>query len=134
MPTITPITATAGPIAVLKIGTATVPASDWKFDIDPKLKDISNFVSGRTYIGTLAEGSMSFRMIWDTAAMPTDPAGLNLLPGASVIARCYTDATKFFEVPLLIGKVTPHLPGIEDVVHYEVEAKLSGAIVYPVIP
>jgi hypothetical protein len=72
-----PFTATAGPVAILKIGDTTVPASDWKFDYDAKIKDISNFVSGRTYIGTLAEGSMSFKMIWDVTAMPTDPAGLN---------------------------------------------------------
>jgi hypothetical protein len=131
MPT---ITATAGPVAILKIGDTTVPASDWKFDIDPKLKDISNFVSGRTYIGTLAEGSMSFRMIWDVTAMPTDPAGLNLMPGASVTAKCFVDPVHFFQVTLLIGKVTPHLPGIEDVVHYEVESKINGPIIYPVIP
>jgi hypothetical protein len=131
MPT---ITATAGPVAVMKIGTVTIPAMDWKFDIDAHLKDISNFVSGRTQIATLADGSMDFKMIWDTAAMPTDPAGLNLLPGASVTVRCYVDSTHYFEVPLIIGKITPHLPGIEDVVHYEVSAKLNGGIVYPVIP
>jgi hypothetical protein len=127
-------TPTAGPVAIMKIGSTTIPASDWKFSIDAKLKDISNFQTGRTHIATLTDGDMTFKMIYDTAAQPIDPAGLNLLPGASVTIKCYTSVDHFFSVPLVIGKITPTLGGMEDVVMYEVEAKLSGSIVYPLVP
>jgi hypothetical protein len=129
-------TPTAGPVAVMKIGTTTpvtVPGTDWKLDIDAKLKDCSNFLDGRIYVGTLPEGDFSCTIIWDSSAMPTDPAGLNLVPGANVTTKLYTSATKFFSVPLTIAKIEVESK-IEDVVMFKVTAKQTGPIVYPVTP
>lgn len=128
---LTPPVPTIGPVAVMKIGTTVLPAQDWKFTYDGKLKDISNFAGGRQYTFTLPDGDMTFKVIYDQSNAPYDAAGLNLNVGANVTVQCFVDAAKFITVPLVIAKVTPGVAGMEDVLMWEVEAKLSGAITWP---
>lgn len=130
-----PFTPISGAVAVLKFGATTAPGTDWKIDIDPHAKDVSNFTTGRLRVKTLADAKCTMKLIWDSANQPIDPAGLNLVDGAAVTAKCFTDATHFFLVPGIVTKVSPHVSGLEDVVMYDVEVDLSGATVtYPVVP
>jgi hypothetical protein len=130
-----PFTPSSGMRAALKFGTAIVPATNWKLSIDPKIKDISNFLTGRLKMGTLPDCKLTTTIIWNTSEMPTDPAGLNIVAGATAVARCFVDETHFFEVPGIISKLDPHLSSIEDVVMEDIELDLSGGdIIYPVIP
>lgn len=128
-----PFTPTGGSVAVAKIGATTIPGTDWKIDIDPHLKDCSNFTTGRLKVATLSDAKVTAKLIWDTTAQPTDTAGLNLRDGAAVTMKLFVDATRFFQVAGLISKVSPHLGGIEDVLMYDVELDLSNStVVYPV--
>jgi hypothetical protein len=128
-----PTNPTGGSVAVLKIGTATVPAMDWKLDMDAKLKDVANFKDGRRQKATLADADFSAKVLWDADAMPHDPAGLGLVPGAEIIAKCYTDSVKFFSAPIVIAKCTA-TSEIENVLMYDITGKQNGPIVFPVIP
>lgn len=133
-----PFTPIAGINAALKFGTTTpitVPATDWTLNIDPKLKDVSNFLTGRLKIKTLPDAKLTCKIIWDTATMPTDPAGLNITDGATVIARCYVSATQWFEIPGVVARFDPSLGSVEDVVMLSIEIDLSGGVViYPTAP
>jgi hypothetical protein len=128
-----PTTLSAGKDAVLKFGTVVVPASNWKLTIDAKLRDAANFADGRNQIGTLPDADFSCNMFWDTSNMPHDPAGFNLVPGAKITARCYTDTTHFFSVPITVAKIDMESK-VDDIVTYNVDGKQSGAIVWPTIP
>lgn len=127
------MTPSSGSTAVAKIGSTTIPGTDWKIDIDPHAKDISNFTSGRLRVATLTDAKVNIKLIWDTTAQPTDTGGLNLRDGASVTLKLFTSSTQFFLVPGIVTKVSPHVSGLEDVLMYDVEVDLSGATVtYPV--
>lgn len=127
-------TPTGGAIAIVKIGTLTLPGMDWKLEIDPKLKDISNFLDGRKKIKTLQDGKFTSKIIWDQDEVPTDPAGMNLVDGASVTVHAFVDATRFFVIAGLVAKLTPG-SAMEDALTMDIEVDLSGAsIIYPVLP
>jgi hypothetical protein len=128
-----PTNPTGGSVAVLKIGTATIPAMDWKLDMDAKLKDVANFKDGRHQKSGLADADFSAKILWDADLMPHDPAGSGIVPGAAIICLCYTSATKFFSAPIAIAKCTASSE-IEGVVMYDVTGKQNGPIVFPVIP
>jgi hypothetical protein len=123
---------TGGAIAVLKKGTAVVPAMDWKLDMDSKLKDVANFKDGRRQKATLPDADFSAKMLFDADDMPHDPAGLGFVPGAEVSVNGYVSLTKFYVIPITIAKCTVSSE-IENIVMYDVTGKQNGPIVPPVI-
>jgi hypothetical protein len=134
----TPITPSIGPVAVLKLkggslgSAAVVPGINWKIDIDPKLKDVSNFKSGRFRAPTLGDCTFSTTLVYDTSTNPFLDANGGLKAGAVITADCYVDATNFFEVPLMISKVGAEVSALEDVTMCAIEAQLhDGTVAYP---
>jgi hypothetical protein len=132
MPTPPRTNPTGGSVAVLKIGTNVVPGMDWKLTVDPNLKDVSNFADGRHQKITMLDADFSTTILFDANSMPHDPAGFGLTPGAEITVLCYTDATHFFSVPIVIGKMEFNSK-IDDVLTFNLDAKLNGALVWPVI-
>lgn len=125
-----PTNPTGGQFAVLKVGSNTVPAMDWKLDLDAKLKDVANFKDGRHQKATLPDADFSAKMLFDADAMPHDPAGLGIFPGAEIVALCFVTPTKSYSAPIVIGKCTI-ASEIEGIVMYDVTGKQNGPIVPP---
>lgn len=128
-----PTNPTSGKFAVFKIGSATVPGMDWKLSLDAKLKDVSNFKDGRRRVGTLDDGDFSSKMLVDADDPPYDPAGLNLIPGAEIVALLYTTPTAFFSVPITIEKIDVESE-VEGVVMWNISGKQNGPATYPIVP
>ena len=132
-------TPTKGPIALIKTAAApsgtpaTIPAINWKLDIDGKLKDISNFAVGRFPQGTLEDADLSCTLVWDSASMPHDPAGAGIDTGLDILVKCLTDATLFYSGTFTISTVGPGVSAMEDVLMYDVKGKLKGVLTRPVI-
>jgi hypothetical protein len=124
-------TPTAGPVAIIKIGTATIPGINWTLGIDPKIKDVSNFRDGRITAATLQDADLSFTVVWDQDAEPTATSGPNLRDGAVITAQLYTSSSAYFSVTAQVSHVEPALSGMEDVLMYSVQAKLNGSVTYP---
>lgn len=123
---------TSGAVAILVVSGGTVPGINWKFNFDPKLKDVSNFRDGRVKAGTLPDGNVSVRLVYDKSKPPTAAGGYNLRPGATGSAKLYVDDTNFWTVPYVVGPIGPENPGVEDVVYQDVTLEYSnGDIVYP---
>ncbi len=125
-------TPVAGPVAILKIGTTTVPGINWKLNIDGKLANVSNFRDGRWNAETLDDVDLSFSVVWDAAAPPSDTNLLDLRPGITVAAKCFTDSTHFFLLNAIVGTVEPGIDSMESVIMYPVTAKIQGSITWPV--
>lgn len=123
----------AGPTAVLTDSTGNVqPGVNWKINIDPKItKGPSNFRDGRISIGTLTDGQLTFRLVWDANNPATKASGLNLRPGAQVSLRCYVDAVNYFIFPGCVGPLGPENEGLEGIVGMDVTVELSGTITFP---
>jgi hypothetical protein len=131
-------TPTAGQTAVLKLsmtgGTADtiVPGVNWKLNLDAKTRDVSNFRDGRARIGTLADATLSVSMVWDSAEQQTKASsGTGIRLGVTGTAKCFTDASKFFSVPVIVAQVGPNNEGVEGVVTNDVTFELNGSITYP---
>lgn len=127
-----PTNPTSGAIAVLKKGTNVVPGMSWKLKKDAKLKDVANFKDGRRQKGTLPDGDFDCTMLFDVDDMPHDPAGLGFVEGAEVTVQGYVSLTLFYEIPITIATVEVSSE-IENVVMYNLTAKINGAVVPPVI-
>lgn len=132
----------SGPTMLLKLSTgntlngvgtspATVPAMGWKLNIDGKLVDVSNFLTGRTPALTLVDVDLSFTQIYDDSAPPTDSDLVNLRPGVLFTAQCYTNATKFYTLTAMVATIEPGVDSLEDVGRIPVTAKISGTLTYP---
>jgi hypothetical protein len=123
----------SGAVAVFKIGSATVPGMDWKLSVDSKLKDVANFADGRHQKVTLPDADFTSKVLFDADNPPYDPAGFNLVPGANITGLLFVTATKFYSVPLVIGKIDVSSE-IENVVMYDITAKQNGPITWPTVP
>ena len=111
------------------------PSINWKLDIDPKLKDVSNFRDGRFRKKTLQDATLTLTLVWDSAAQPNAAANGGIVDGAAISVKCYVDesATKFFLVPGVIGSIGAANAGPEDVIMLDITVNLSGGVVtYPV--
>jgi hypothetical protein len=132
-----PFTPVNGSLAAIKVIVAstpvTIPAINWKLDIDAKLKDVSNFRDGRFRKRTLQDATLTFTLVWDSSAEPNLSANGAFVDGTAFVANCYVDeaASKFFAVPAVVSTVGPANEGVEGVIMYEVTALLSGAVTYP---
>jgi hypothetical protein len=139
--TLTPIAPIAGPVAVLKFSyliadtlTAVVqPAMNWKLNIDGKLVDVSNFLSGRTPALTLTDVDFECTLVYDDNNPPTDTDLANIRPGTLLVVQCYTNATKFYSLSAMVSTIAPGIESLEDVHKIPVTAKISGALTWPVI-
>lgn len=132
-------TPTQGMIAILTLtmtgGTLqTVPAINWKADLDGKLADTSNFRDGRSKTGTLPDASISCTLVWDAGEQVTKVADTGLRLGVGGVAKCYTDASHFFSCPVKVGTIGLDNGGVENVLMVDVTLGLDGAITYPVDP
>jgi hypothetical protein len=134
----TVFTPTAGPVALMKIlvGTGTpvatiVPGINWKLNNDGKLKDVSNFQTGRQPAATLADADLSFTLVLDQANLPNLPTGFNIKAGSTFTAQLYVDGTRFYTGTFMTATDTPSVDGMEDVIMVPVTAKVIGTITYP---
>lgn len=113
-------------------GATPLSGMNWTLDIDPRAKDVSNFVTGRARIPTLADATLTFQVVWDLASppasssLPTSGAG-SLWAGNYVTVYAFVDKahTKSFTFFGLVTKVTPSIASIEDALLYNVEVSLS---------
>ena len=132
----------AGPTMLLKLSTgnsltgvgtspATVPAMNWKLNIDGKLVDVSNFLYGRQPALTLVDVDLEFTMVYDDSAPPTDSDLVNLRPGVLFTAQCYTNSTKYYTLSAMVSTINPGIDSLEDVGRIPVTAKISGTLTYP---
>lgn len=128
-----PTNPTAGSVAVFKIGSNLVPGMDWKLSIDGKIKDVANFKDGRHKKVTLPDATFTSKVLFDADDPPYDPSGLNFVEGAEITALLYVDATHFYSVPLVIGKIDIESE-IEGVLMYNISAEQNGPITRPVVP
>ncbi len=110
----------------------TIPGTNWKLNLDAKTKDVSNFRDGRRRWDTLHDATLTVTLVWDSAEQPTKAATTGVRLGVTGTAKCYTDATKFFEVPVIVAQIEPENSGVEDVVMMNVTFELDGSITYPV--
>jgi hypothetical protein len=131
-------TPTEGEVAVVKLsmtgGTADtiVPGTGWKLQLDGKPKDVSNFRDGRKRKGTLPDASLTMTLVWDAGEQATKASVTGIRLGVTGTAKCFTDATKFFSVPVIVAQIEPENEGVEGVVMLPVTLQLNGAITYPV--
>lgn len=128
-------TPSAGLNCVLSLSATGSPAlagMNWTIDIDPRPKDVSNFVTGREKIPTLLDATLTFQLVWDTTSQAvsggTTPTGL--YPGSYVVVYAFVDkaGSKYFTFNGLISKVTPSIASIEDALLYNVEVSLSQTV------
>lgn len=127
-----PITPTGGAVAILKFGSVTAPGKNWKLSRDFKVQSAANFADGRLNFAGLADADFECDMIYNTASMPHDPAGLNLIGGTAISASCYVSVSKFYLVPIMVSNFDLESE-IEGILTYKVKGKLNGAITDPVI-
>lgn len=132
-------TPTQGAVAVFTLtmvggSLQTVPGVNWKLDLDGKLADTSNFRDGRSKSGTLPDGTLTCTLVWDAGEQPTKVADTGLRLGVGGIAKCYTDATHFFSVPVVCGTIGLDNGGVESVLMVDTTFGLNGAITYPIDP
>lgn len=110
------------------LGTA-LAGMNWTLDVDPRPKDVSNFVTGRERVPTLLDATLTFQLVWDTASPPVSggstPTGM--WAGAYVTVYCFVDKVggKKFTFTGLISKITPSIASIEDAMLYNVEVSMS---------
>jgi hypothetical protein len=129
---------TPGQVAVLKatIGAGSTdyvfPAINWKLSVDGKVVDVSNFRDGRYKVGTLPDATLTFTLIWDANDEPTSTAAASVRTGLQGSAKCYTDSTHYFVVPICVSTADVNNDGVEDVLKLDVSCGLSGQITYPV--
>lgn len=109
----------------------TLAGMGWNLDVDPKPKDVSNFVTGREKVPTLLDGTLTFQLVWDTASPPitggANPSGF--WAGAYITIYAFVDKqnSKYFTFSGLISKITPAIASIEDAMLLNVEVSLSQA-------
>jgi hypothetical protein len=133
-------TPTSGMVAILSLELGsnstftTVPGVNWKLDLDAKLAGVSNFRDGRSNIGTLPDGSLSLTVVWDAGEQITKVADTGVRLGVVGTAKCYTDATHFFSVPVIVGTIGGENGGVESALMFDVTFALNGSITYPVDP
>lgn len=102
---------------------------NWTIDVDPRAKDVSNFVTGRERVPTLLDATLTFQLVWDTATPPVSggstPTGF--WAGQYITVYAFVDKVnnKSFTFTGLITKVTPSIASIEDAMLYNVEVSLS---------
>lgn len=135
-------TPTSGSVAKLTItipgGTAdaVLPGTNWKFNIDPKNADVSNFRDGRARTPTLADCSVSLR-VWHDQAAPDyltsggSPAGFNLVHGLLGTAKLYVDATHYYTLGFIVGPLSPSNDGVESALYQDVTLEQHGGLIYP---
>lgn len=102
---------------------------NWTIDVDPKPKDVSNFVTGRERVPTLLDATLTFQLVWDTASPPVS-GGLNptgMWAGQYITVYAFVDkaSNKSFTFTGLISKITPSIASIEDAMLFNVEVSLS---------
>lgn len=136
-------TPTSGSIAVLTVQMAggtlqTVPAVNWTLEVDGKLFDASNFRDGRFRVPTLLDSTVTATLVWDSAEQQTKLTATGMRIGATGSVKCYTDATHFFVVPVIVGTLGIKNDGPEGVVMQDVSLSQSSqsgvAFAYPVDP
>lgn len=113
----------------------TLAGMNWTIDIDPRPKDVSNFVTGREKVPTLLDATLTFQLVWDLANPPVTGAPNtnypgNLWAGNYVTVYAFVDKSggKYFKFAGLISKVTPSIASIEDAMLYNVEVSLSQTV------
>lgn len=120
-------------VALNTVGSPALAGMNWTLDVDPRVKDVSNFTTGRMRIGTLLDATLTFQLVWDTTAqaatssLPTTGTG-SMWAGNYITVYCFTSVSptpKYFTVTGIISKVTPSLASIEDAMLYNVEVSLS---------
>lgn len=119
-------------VAFDSAGATPLAGMNWTIDIDPRAKDVSNFVTGRARIPTLADATLTFQLVWDLASppasstLPATGAG-SLWAGNYVTVYAFVDKahTKSFTFFGLITKATPSIASIEDAMLYNIEVSLS---------
>lgn len=134
-----PFTPTEGEVAILTVtmtgGTlSTLPGINWKLALDANTKDVSNFRDGRKRKGTMNDAVITVSLVWDAGEQQTKVAATGLRLGVTGICKCYTDATHFFSVPIIVGAMEPENEGVEGVVMMGITLEANGAITYPVDP
>lgn len=115
-------------------GTPALAGMNWNIDVDPKAKDVSNFLTGRLRIGTLLDATLTFQLVWDVATPPVTQSGsstpVGFYAGAYITVYCFTSVSptpKYFTVTGIVNKVTPSLASIEDALLYNVEVAMSAS-------
>lgn len=107
----------------------TLAGMNWTIDVDPRPKDVSNFVTGRERVPTLLDATLTFQLVWDTASPPVSGGGTptGLWAGQYITVYAFVDKVnnKSFTFTGLISKVTPSIASIEDAMLYNVEVSLS---------
>lgn len=110
----------------------TLAGMNWTIDVDPKAKDVSNFVTGRARVPTLLDATLTFQMVWDLGTPPvtggTNPTGIWAGLYIQVIAFVDKLGNKSFTFNGLVTKVTPSIASIEDAMLYNVEVSLSQTV------
>lgn len=133
-------TPTVGSVAVLKLqlagATAAVstPGMNWKFDMDGKTKDVSNFRDGRVRVGTLGDSTITMQIPHDQAApsyLAGSASGYSLTLGATGTANLYVSATNFYSVGVIVAKIGDNNEGVEGVVLRDVTFEQSGTLTNP---
>lgn len=116
-------------------GAQPLAGMNWTIDVDPRPKDVSNFVTGREKVPTLLDATLTFQLVWDLANAPVSGAPATSYPGnywagnyVTVYAFVDKAGGKYFKFVGLISKVTPSIASIEDAMLYNVEVSLSQSV------
>ncbi len=117
--------------------TVELAAVNWTLEIDPKLKEGTNFRDGRFRAATMQDATVTATVVHDTAAAAYLAASGGLIDGAAITFYCFmannTNTNTAYIVPAMISKLTPKASGVEDLVQIEVQAQLhNGTVTYPV--
>lgn len=135
-----PFTPTGGDVAIVKLtmggnSEVTIPGVSWKLNGDAKTFNAMNFRDGRKRIGTLPDATLDVTLVWDDGEQPTKSTATDIRLGVTGTAKCYTSATKFFSVPVIVSGIGPENTGVEGGgVMMSVTFELNGTITYPVDP
>lgn len=132
-----PFTPVKGKFAKIKVSGSPdvdLPAINWSLPIDGNKQDTSNFRDGRQVMTTLDDAELTFTLVLDEAAQPTDSANGNLRNGTAITAKCYVNnaGTKFYSVPSVVTRIEPTNEGPTGRVLFNVTASLNGDVTYPV--
>lgn len=111
-------------------GSPPLPGMSWSIELDPKAKDVSNFATGRVKVPTLLDGTLKFKLLWDSSNKPvsggSSPVGY--FAGAYITVYCFQDKANglYNTFSGLISRITQGVDSIEDAVTYDVTVSLSA--------
>ena len=135
-------TPTAGMFAKLSlslvggVATTVLPGTNWKFNIDAKTKDVSNFRDGRARVGTLEDSDITMTA-WHDQSAPDylasggTPTGPNVVHAITGTAQLYVDTTHYYSVGVIVSKIGAQNEGVEGVVSREITLQQNGTLTYP---